>query len=62
MGAHGPRSDWRETEDLKDLKRLRDIFEALSMDGLEKVAKDLEESIVWKELAREKKCAALVRI
>ena len=55
------RSGWRETEDLKGLRRLRNIFEEISEYELERTADELEESITWKELAGEKKCAALVR-
>lgn len=49
------------TEDLEDFRRLRNIFEEIAGYELEWAADDLERSIAWKEISRDKKCAALVR-
>ena len=49
------------TEDLEDFRRLGNIFEEIAGYELKRAADDLEGSIAWKEISRDKKCAVLVR-
>lgn len=49
------------TEDLEDFRRLGNIFEEIAGYKLKRAADDLEGSIAWKEISRDKKCAVLVR-